>query len=619
MEMIDHIEVILGPGSVLYGSNAMLGVINVITKRAKDFQGVHVVGESAISQSAQVGGGSALEPTNYRAAAGAGYKFTLFGAPSEVTAMAEYQVQNGPNFSFAPQSGWVEITQQPYRFTRNGPATGTWGGVDNGTYWSKVPAGQVRFISGNLELNVHASSYERSIPYRSNFTHPYNDFDNPGPELDRNLWADVKYRMPLSTIVQLTTRGYADTADEQVWLNTSSPTICRYYSVRTCQFHFIGSSQWGGVELQSSFDWLKDASLVTLLGVDERVRLVRSKTDTLDYDTQQYLAPSFGVINATDEVLGVYLQQTWQPTDWLGLNGGARLDSENRYNGQLSPRMAASAKVWKGGTLKAIYAEAFRAPSYTETNYSSVSNELAQGLVPERVRSVEASVEQRVGDQTLLFGAFRSWWNDMVEVHTLTPAEVMQAEMAGKINFFEGSYFVQYRNVSSIDNYGINTSLNGAFLDNSLRYGVNFTAAVAQRQDPVLGTTPVFVMPSIFGNARVSYDIPGQWPTVALASQFMGQRLADRAYEGDYTPTPYAPPQLRLRGTITGNVPRVAGLSYRVFADYQFASSAPYVVGPGYPPVGFSTPNAAHSGPAELAPVQQFQAGVGLQYDLDTR
>src|SRR5690242_9084822 len=36
-ELIDHIEVILGPGSVLYGSNAMLGVINVVTRRAQDY------------------------------------------------------------------------------------------------------------------------------------------------------------------------------------------------------------------------------------------------------------------------------------------------------------------------------------------------------------------------------------------------------------------------------------------------------------------------------------------------------------------------------------------------------------------------------------------------------
>src|SRR6185503_17011460 len=51
LELVDHIEVILGPGSVLYGSNAMLGVINVVTKRAKDYDGVHAVVESEIPTS----------------------------------------------------------------------------------------------------------------------------------------------------------------------------------------------------------------------------------------------------------------------------------------------------------------------------------------------------------------------------------------------------------------------------------------------------------------------------------------------------------------------------------------------------------------------------------------
>lgn len=39
-EYVDHVEVMRGPGSVLYGSNAMGGVINVITKHAKQ-DGVH--------------------------------------------------------------------------------------------------------------------------------------------------------------------------------------------------------------------------------------------------------------------------------------------------------------------------------------------------------------------------------------------------------------------------------------------------------------------------------------------------------------------------------------------------------------------------------------------------
>ena len=32
IELIDHIEISLGPGSVLYGTSAMFGVVNVVTR-----------------------------------------------------------------------------------------------------------------------------------------------------------------------------------------------------------------------------------------------------------------------------------------------------------------------------------------------------------------------------------------------------------------------------------------------------------------------------------------------------------------------------------------------------------------------------------------------------------
>ncbi|HEY1788269.1 MAG TPA: TonB-dependent receptor plug domain-containing protein, partial [Verrucomicrobiae bacterium] len=51
MEDIDRIEVISGPGGTLWGANAMNGVINIVTKSAKDTQGLYVEG----------GGGSWLE------------------------------------------------------------------------------------------------------------------------------------------------------------------------------------------------------------------------------------------------------------------------------------------------------------------------------------------------------------------------------------------------------------------------------------------------------------------------------------------------------------------------------------------------------------------------------
>ena len=87
IEMIDHIEVILGPGSVLYGSNAMLGVINVVTKRAKDWTGVHAVGE--------VEPGSRGEVSS---APGSTFTRRSRRPPLELTLGVEYYKHDGPTF-----------------------------------------------------------------------------------------------------------------------------------------------------------------------------------------------------------------------------------------------------------------------------------------------------------------------------------------------------------------------------------------------------------------------------------------------------------------------------------------------------------------------------------------
>jgi len=44
MELIKRVEMITGPGGVLWGSNSLLGILNVITKDAEDVDGVEVGG-----------------------------------------------------------------------------------------------------------------------------------------------------------------------------------------------------------------------------------------------------------------------------------------------------------------------------------------------------------------------------------------------------------------------------------------------------------------------------------------------------------------------------------------------------------------------------------------------
>jgi outer membrane receptor protein involved in Fe transport len=606
IEMVDHIEIILGPGSVLYGSNAMLGVVNVITKRAKDLSGGHLIADSEIGKS-------------YRAAGLGGFNFSLFGRPSEITVGVEYYSQSGPTFSFGPQFGGIDRASGSlivYTHDTSGdsfPTSLGWGGRATRSYYSQVPSAFVRFVSGDLEVTAKATAFKRGIPYRSRYTAQLADFNDPDSyQLDRSIWVDARYRVTLSPIAQLTLRAYGDSYDYQDVQNSAQVGACLFEGATTCRYQVNGVSQWAGAEVQTSFDWKKDATLVTLLGIDARLRHVATKSDALDFNTRMPLESSFGVIDHKDKVIGAYLQQTWLPTRWLSLNGGARLDYEDRFSAVVSPRVAAAATLWKGGALKGVYAEAFRSPSWVETNFSNPIQILSHDLRPERVRSVEGSIEQRFGAQRLTMGVFRSWWTDLVLLHVLTQEEQEAAAARGEISLLGASGIIQFRNASSIDNYGFNFAYEGSVGDTGqFRYGANLTGSIARRSDPGLAAERLPVAPQAFGNARVSYDLPGELPTLALAARYMGVRPADRAFDGGWPSIPYAPAQVELRATIGGPIPKsiVPGLSYRVSANYAFADRAPYLVGPSQ----YYSPPYVYT---ELAPVDRFRVTVGLQWDF---
>src|SRR5579863_1408026 len=69
LEDIDRIEVIRGPGAVIWGANAVNGVINVVTKRAADTQGTLVTAGGGTEGQAQATvryGGTIRGRTSYR-------------------------------------------------------------------------------------------------------------------------------------------------------------------------------------------------------------------------------------------------------------------------------------------------------------------------------------------------------------------------------------------------------------------------------------------------------------------------------------------------------------------------------------------------------------------------
>jgi outer membrane receptor protein involved in Fe transport len=592
LELVDHIEIIVGPGSVLYGSNAMLGLVNVVTKRAKDYRGVRLIAESAL-------------PISVRAGAGAGTSFTLFGASGEVTTQLEYYKQEGPDFFFGEQDTGIDrFTGQPGRNSRNGGPTGIWGGrrADDGLY-AESPSGVIRVALGDTELHLQGSYYRHAAP-----TGPGDFDDSEAGEREARASIGLNHRIAVSTLLDVSARAYASYYETKSVFIASRGVLCPFGLV-TCNYVDTGNAHWVGLELQSTWDWFRDDRFVTIVGVDGRRRHVETTSDTRNVETGASLYPASTGLDNSDVILASYVQQTWAAAPTVKFSGGARVDSDPRFAPVVTPRIAASFNPWTGGTLKGAYSTAFRAPSWDETDNATARRIQADDLKPERVQSFDVSAEHQFGPHRVLIGGFYSQWDNLVELAPLSDAEAIDAIRNGEtaVPFTPGIQLTQYRNTSHIENYGLNTSIEGSFHSRFVLYGLSVTSAIAEKETDS-ETKRLPVAPRIFGNARVAFVLGGALPTVALATHFKGPRPADLS-DGQFSPDPFARTQLELRLTLSGDAPLVKGLSYRAMANYALADRGPYVVGPVTSAIP-SQPTPA------LIPVDRFRTTVGLQYEF---
>ena len=590
LELIDHVEIIVGPGSVLYGSNAMFGLVNVVTKRAKDYEGVRFIAEGALA-------------TSVRAAGGAGTTFKLFGKPGELTTQLEYYKQVGPDYFFDRENTGVDrFTGQPGRNTRDGDPTGIWGGarVKNSLY-AESPSGLLRVALGNTELHLRGVYYNHATPGGP------GDFDDAdATDRETRLSAGLSHRVAVSTLLDVSARAYASYYENKSALIASRGVLCPFGLV-TCSYVDRASAHWVGLELQTTWDWFRNNRFVTIVGGDARQRSVQSISDTRDVETGRSLYPAVAGLDKSDVIIAGYAQQVWSIAQPVKLSGGARVDSDPRFAPVMTPRIAASWNAWSGGTLKGSYSQAFRAPSWDETDNATSRRIKAIDLQPEKVKSVDVNVEQHVGAHRMILGAFYSHWDNLVELTQLSDTEAIAAIRNGQttVPFTPGIQLTQYRNTSKVTNYGLNTGFEGSLHSGFFLYGFTLTGAVADKRTGD-GKTRLPVAPQLFGNARFAFVLGGALPTVALASQFMGPRPADLS-NGQFHPDPFARTQLQLRLTLSGDVPRVAGLSYRASANYSVAERGAYVVGP--------VTSATLAQPtAQLNPIDRFRTTLGLQY-----
>jgi hypothetical protein len=394
--------------------------------------------------------------------------------------------------------------------------------------------------------------------------------------------------------------------NDYTWFSRrSAAEECPEGLIGGCERTLVGVGKSGGADVRLTVDepsW--HAS--TMLGVDSRLRHARSELVVEDRMTGA-VAPFSNDYTRFDALIAPYLQQSFSPYRWLDANLGARFDYDTRFGHELSPRAALGVSPWDSGRIKAIYSEAFRGPTAYELNYADpVEQVAAPGLSAESVRSLELSIEQKIGPHRLFFGVFRSAWTGLVSYRTLSDDEVASAVEAGALKPTTALAY-SYANAGKIENYGYNAAYEGR-LGPKLRLAGNLTSAYSRVDlGDGSGSLPLTVGPAVFGNARISYDTGGSWPTPALALHYLAARPADRAFDGGFARAPYAPADLQLRLTLSGVVPGVRGLRYRVSSMFDTASRGAYVVGP--------TQYAADaSSQATLSPQRRASAFLGMEY-----
>jgi len=592
IELIDHIELVLGPGSVLYGGNAMFGVVNIVTKRAAAFKGLHAVAEGSLSpEQGKRGAITSFAPGDlggtYRLGFGVGHEFTLLGLKAEIVAQAELYRQDGPSFLWGMQSA-TNDDGSPRNFGSRSPL-GQWGGRSHAQYTTSVPTLYSRMNVGDLAVMFRAESYHRTTPYMNGFNQFSSDFDETRSfERDRFLSLDVQYKKRVGERFRVSVQGFADAFDYLQHMYTSDSIGCAVPTNGPCLFIAKGRSRWVGTELQGEYDWTGASRYTTQVGLRGTVRDIGGESDSTEANTGNIVNID-GNKSVTELVWAAYLQQRLNPFPFMHINAGGRYDADPRGGDRISPRAAVAFDVWRDGVLKVSYSEAFRAPTFYEAFYESPTQTPNPGVHSETVRGAESSVEQRFGRHKIMFGAFRTWWNDMMSLRPI------------------GEDLYQYENVSRIDNYGYNGRIEGAA--GAFRYGGSITGAYTRRVTPE-GRDPLPVAPQLFGNARAAYILPGHLPTIGLAMTFVGKRPGDRALDGGFAPAPYAPASAEFRLTLSQQVPGVRGLSYRVGASMTTGRVVPYVAGP----TQAADPSSGVA--AELAPTIRFVTFGTLQYDL---
>lgn len=363
--VLDRVEVLCGPASARYGSNAMGGVLNMVTRQVES---------DKVSTNVTVGAGSygtvQAEATNH-------VRKGRFS--SLVTAQYNRSDNHRDNMDFQQAGGMAKLA---YRFNSHWRASAM---ADINYFYTQLPGTVDRPMTDNEQWITRGSA---NLTLRNNY--------NSTSRLVRSL---MKGRFPMSTQGAVTI--YTNFGKHKIDDGTADPVNAPSTQYFRSRDNVAGVSAWQCV------DFFRGNR--TTFGID--YQHIYGRAYYTDKATGSEKAPTPASGKSHRDEVAAYVDFYQQVTDWFTLNATLRVDHHSVSGTELVPQGALLFKPMKDGELKASVSKGFRNPTMRELYLYKVAN---ADLGPERLMNYELSWKHWLMAGRLSYGVnvfYMKGWN----------------------------------------------------------------------------------------------------------------------------------------------------------------------------------------------------------------
>jgi outer membrane receptor for ferrienterochelin and colicin len=360
LKNIKRIEIIRGPGASVYGSGAMLNVVNIIMKKGYEINALQLS--------------------------------TGLGSFGRKDFSAEYGKQIG-NFNVSASAIGGLYNGQNYYFPELNSSETNYG-ISRDMDWEKYGGFHAKIENENFSLSGAVTSRIKGVPtgaYQTNLTGDVSSTDNRG-------YIEAGFKKNLTMKSSMFVKAYYDS-----YHYTGS------WPIGTWNDRDAGNGKWAGSEVQYYLE-AGEKNIITA-GLEYKY-IFRANYKEWD-DSNVYFNDNFPFT-----FLSLYAQDQFKILDNFILTGGLRFDQYSIFGNSLSPRLSMVYQYSDVSSVKILYSEAFRIPNIYESFYRAQDDhESNPHIKPEKIRSIELAWGHKISDSFYLSASlYRFYMHNLIDL-----------------------------------------------------------------------------------------------------------------------------------------------------------------------------------------------------------